>query len=85
MRETHGSYTKIAPNGVCLRMARTNIDIDDELIEKAMRLTDARTKREAVQIALERLVEKETLYRALRKMKGRHQWGGDVGAWRRSR
>jgi len=28
-------------------MARTNIEIDDELVESAMRLTGARTKRAA--------------------------------------
>ncbi len=33
-------------------MARTNIEIDDGLVEKAMRLTGASTKREVVDIAL---------------------------------
>ena len=42
-------------------MARTNIEIDDGLVEKAMRLTGARTKREVVDIALRRLVEKGSL------------------------
>jgi Arc/MetJ family transcription regulator len=37
-------------------MGRTNIDIDDELIERAMRTFGLRTKREAVHLALERLV-----------------------------
>jgi Arc/MetJ family transcription regulator len=37
-------------------MGRTNIDIDDELIERAMRLHHLSTKREAVQLALEQLV-----------------------------
>lgn len=37
-------------------MARTNIDIDDELVERAMRLHNLATKREAVHLALERLV-----------------------------
>jgi predicted nucleic acid-binding protein len=47
-------------------MGRTNIELDDRLIEQAMRLTGARTKREVVDIALRRLVEKGTLYRARR-------------------
>ena len=42
-------------------MGRTNIEIDDGLVDKAMRLTGARTKREVVDIALRRLVEKGTL------------------------
>lgn len=37
-------------------MSRTNIDIDDELVERAMRTYGLRSKREAVQLALERLL-----------------------------
>jgi Arc/MetJ family transcription regulator len=37
-------------------MARTNIDIDDELIQQVMSRYGLRTKREAVDLALRRLV-----------------------------
>jgi Arc/MetJ family transcription regulator len=37
-------------------MARTNIVIDDALVERAMRLYNLKTKREAVDLALRRLV-----------------------------
>jgi Arc/MetJ family transcription regulator len=37
-------------------MSRTNIDIDDELVDRAMRLYRLESKRAAVQLALERLV-----------------------------
>lgn len=66
-------------------MARTNIELDDALVEKAMRLTGARTKREVVNIALRRLVEKGSLYRAVRRLRGKRGWDGDVDAWRSSR
>ena len=66
-------------------MARTNIDIDEKLIQKAIRLTGAKTKREAVEIALRRLVEKGTIYRALRNLKGKLAWEGDLEGWRSSR
>jgi Arc/MetJ family transcription regulator len=33
-------------------VARTNIVLDDRLIAKAMRVTGARTKREAIDVAL---------------------------------
>ena len=66
-------------------MGRTNIVIDDDLILRAMELTGARTKREAVDCALRRLVEQKELYRALLAAKGRHPWEGDLDAWRRSR
>lgn len=66
-------------------MARTNIEIDDGLVEKAMRLTGATTKREVVDLALRRLVQKGTLYRALRRLKGKLSWDGDLEAWRSGR
>ena len=66
-------------------MGRTNIDIDDGLVEKAMRLTGAHTKREVVNIALRRLVEKGNLYRAVRRLRGKLAWEGDVDAWRSAR
>ncbi len=66
-------------------MARTNIEIDDKLVEKAMRLTGASTKREVVDIALRRLVEKGSLYRSLRRLKGALRWEGDVNGWRSAR
>ena len=66
-------------------MGRTNIVIDDVLVEKAMRLTGARTKREAVDIALRRLVDKAGLYRAALRLRGKLVWEGSVDAWRSSR
>lgn len=39
-----------------MAVGRTNIEIDDELIERAMRRYALRTKREAVDLALRRLV-----------------------------
>lgn len=66
-------------------MGRTNIEIDDVLVDKAMRLTGARTKREVVSIALRRLVAKGSLYRTVRRLRGRLAWEGDVNAWRSAR
>jgi len=65
--------------------AQSNPLIDDGLVEKAMRLTGASTKREVVDIALRRLVEKGSLYRSLRRLKGKLEWEGDVGSWRSGR
>ena len=66
-------------------MGRTNIELDDMLVEKAMRLTGAKTKREVVDLALRRLVEKGQLYRAIRRLRGRLSWEGDLDAWRSTR
>jgi Arc/MetJ family transcription regulator len=71
------------PSEVSRVMARTNIDLDEVLVERAMRLTGARTKREVVDIALRRLVEKSTIYARIRKLRGRLEWEGDVDAGRR--
>ena len=35
---------------------RTNIVLDDNLVQEAFRLTDARTKRELIQLALKELI-----------------------------
>jgi Arc/MetJ family transcription regulator len=66
-------------------MGRTNIVLDEALIRRAMEVSGARTKREAVDRALRDLVARASVYRALRKLKGRMPWEGDVAAWRRRR
>jgi Arc/MetJ family transcription regulator len=44
---------------------RTNIDIDDKLLAKAMKLARAKTKREAVNLALEHYVKSRDYSRIL--------------------
>jgi Arc/MetJ family transcription regulator len=44
---------------------RTNIDIDDKLLAKVMKLARARTKREAIHLALEHYVESRDYSRIL--------------------
>jgi Arc/MetJ family transcription regulator len=64
-------------------MGRTNIEIDDELIERVMQRYGFRTKREAVDYALRKLVR--TLSREeILAMQGMG-WGGDLEAMRESR
>lgn len=66
-------------------VGRTNIVLDDGLIERAMKVTGARTKREAVDRALRELVARASVYRALRRLRGKLPWDGDVDDWRRRR
>jgi len=64
---------------------RTNIVIDDQLMKRAMRVSGASTKREAVERGLElmvRLAEQEQL---LREARGKFRWEGDLKAMRRDR
>jgi Arc/MetJ family transcription regulator len=63
---------------------RTNIDIDDDLIEEVRRLTGAKTKKEAVDLALRELVAR---YRRLGvlALRGKVHWEGDLSESRRGR
>ena len=56
---------------------RTNIDIDDELMESALRLSGARTKREVVHQALEMLVRLKE-QELLRELRGKLAWDDDL-------
>ena len=56
---------------------RTNIDIDDELMESALRLSGARTKREVVHQALEMLVRLKE-QEQLRELRGKLVWDDDL-------
>ncbi|MGF1618243.1 MAG: type II toxin-antitoxin system VapB family antitoxin [Acidimicrobiia bacterium] len=58
-------------------MARTNIDIDDELIRIAMERFSLPTKKEAVDLALRRLVGGVMTKEEALEMEG-YGWGGDL-------
>jgi Arc/MetJ family transcription regulator len=64
-------------------VGRTNVVIDDRLIERAMRLYGLRTKREAVDLALRRLVG-EYEPKDMLDMEGTG-WEGNLEEMRRSR
>ena len=63
-------------------MSRTNIDIDDDLLRHAMDRYRLRTKREAVDLALRRLVGDPMTREEALAMRGRG-WGGDLAEIRR--
>ncbi len=58
-------------------MTRTNIEIDDVLIDRAMRLYRLRSKREAVDFALRKLVGERMSREEMLEAEGRG-WGGDL-------
>jgi Arc/MetJ family transcription regulator len=60
---------------------RTNIDIDEELVHKAMELHRLKSKREAVDLALRRLVGDPMTREEALEMHG-SGWGGDLDAMR---
>ncbi|MFT4268089.1 MAG: type II toxin-antitoxin system VapB family antitoxin [Xenophilus sp.] len=55
---------------------RTNIDIDDELLAKAMHAGPFTTKKETVEAGL-RLLARQAAYREILKWKGKLKWEGD--------
>ena len=63
---------------------RTNIDIDDDLIAKAMAATGLSTKKATVEEALRRLVHRHERSSALADMAGLG-WDGDLDAMREGR
>jgi Arc/MetJ family transcription regulator len=56
---------------------RTNIDIDDELMEKAMKATRQKTKKAAVEAALRKVVAISDQMAALDALRGLG-WEGDL-------
>jgi len=56
---------------------RTNIDIDDRLMEEAMKSTGSRTKRAAVEAGLRLLIQTRAQI-SIRKLRGKVKWEGDL-------
>ena len=65
-------------------MGRTNIDIDEGLIQKARKLTRLKTKRQIVDKALDLLVRSESR-KGILKYYGSGIWQGDLRQSRRNR
>lgn len=63
---------------------RTNIDLDDGLLSKAMRSSGLRTKRAVVQAALQLFVDIQS-QAGIRKLRGKVRWEGDLNASRMGR
>ena len=60
---------------------RTNIEIDDKLMDYVMSTGDFKTKREAVEAGLQ-LIKRRKVYDGLRALRGKLQWlGDDESAW----
>lgn len=65
-------------------MSRTVVDLRDDLVTKAQRLTGLTKKVEIVNFALERLIQQKELEEIL-TLKGSVQWTGDLRRMRRNR
>lgn len=60
---------------------RTNIEIDDQLMQDVLRLTGIKTKREAVELGLRQLLRLRQ-QEEIRRFRGKLAWEGDLNAMR---
>ena len=67
-----------SPNGASMR---TNIVIDDSLMDDALKLTGLKTKREAVELGLKTLIRQKKQEK-IRRFRGKLQWEGDLDQMR---
>lgn len=63
---------------------RTNIILDDDIVEEAKKLTSFRTKREVIDFALRELV-RQLRKKNLLSIRHKGMWRGDLLKWRRKR
>lgn len=60
---------------------RTNIEIDDALMARALKASGAKTKREVVERALQTLIQLAEQAKIL-ELRGKLHWEGDLDAMR---
>jgi len=65
-------------------MHRTNIELDEKLVKKAMKLTRLSTKKELINYALAELVRQSEL-KGLLDLEGKVEWTGNLSKTRESR
>jgi Arc/MetJ family transcription regulator len=63
---------------------RTNIVIDDKLMQDVMRVTGIPTKREAVELGLRTLLRLRR-QESIRRLRGKLEWQGDLDAMRKDK
>ena len=64
---------------------RTNIDIDDEVLDRLMKITGAKTKKQAVNDALREALHRKQTIEATLALRGTVEWEGDLDAMRRDK
>ena len=67
-----------------IAMGRTNIVLDDKLVEACQKATRIKTRRALIDYALHELLRHEFQAKIL-KLKGKVHWEGDLATWRSGR
>lgn len=65
-------------------MGRTNVVLDDQLIEECQKVTGIKTRRALIDHALHEVL-RHGRQRRLLELRGSVKWEGDLDAWRESR
>ena len=65
-------------------MGRTNVVLDEELVERCRRATGIETRRALIDYALRELLRREGQKRVL-ELKGAVKWEGQLAEWRKVR
>ncbi len=65
-------------------MARTNIDLDDALVQQGLKVTKLKTKKELVHYALKELIQRKKR-KGLLELEGKVVWEGSLDRMRKSR
>ena len=65
-------------------MLRTNIELDEKLVNEAMKLTHKKTKKELVNYAIEELIRRFKRKKLL-ELEGKVEWTGNLAEMRKSR
>ncbi|MBW7862429.1 MAG: type II toxin-antitoxin system VapB family antitoxin [Rhodocyclaceae bacterium] len=63
---------------------RTNIVIDDDLMDEALKATGLKTKKEAVELGLKTLIKLKN-QAAIKRFRGKLNWEGDLAELRAAR
>jgi Arc/MetJ family transcription regulator len=67
-----------------ITMGRTNVVLNDTLVEECRKMTGIKTKRALIEYALQETL-RHGRQRRLLELKGSVKWEGDLAAWREAR
>jgi len=65
-------------------MKRTNVVLDDKLMDDCLKATGIKTRRALIEHALRELLRHESQSKIL-ELKGKVHWEGDLNEWRQGR
>jgi Arc/MetJ family transcription regulator len=65
-----------------INMSRTNVVLDDKLVESCQKATGIKTKKSLIDFALHEVLRHENQKKLL-ELKGNVDWQGDLSSWRK--